>query len=81
MKYNTKENDGDYQVRLPKVVNKDTMKEMFLLNRYTLDDIYYLKNAKRVQEDDKTLGIIVDILRDIKERKFQLEPLKKFGNK
>ena len=81
VKYNTKENDGDYQVRLPKVVNKDTMKEMFLLNRYTLDDIFYLKNAKRVQDDEKTLGIIVDILKDIKERKFQLEPLKKFGNK
>tara|TARA_Y100000114_G_scaffold89992_1_gene83554 strand:- start:179 stop:1561 length:1383 start_codon:yes stop_codon:yes gene_type:complete len=79
--YNTKENDGDYQVRLPKVVNKETMKEMFLLNRYTLDDIYYLKNSKRVQDDNKTLGIIVDIMKDIRNRKFQLEPLKKFGNR
>ena len=73
--FSSKVRTGNFKVRLPKTLSKETFKEQFKNQNATLDDITYMLNADNVKDNTLVKSIISDILKDISENKFQLVPL------
>jgi len=73
--FSSKVRTGNFKVRLPKTLSKETFKEQFKNQNATLDDITYMLKADNVKDNTQVKSIISDILKDISENKFQLVPL------
>ena len=73
--FSSKVRTGNFKVRLPKTLSKETFKEQFKNQNATLDDITYMLKADNVKDNTLVKSIISDILKDISENKFQLVPL------
>ena len=75
VEFSSKVRAKNFKVRLPKTISKETLKEQFINNNATLDDINYMLKADNVKDNDQVKTIISQILTEIQQNKFKLVPL------
>lgn len=75
VEFSSKVRAKNFKVRLPKTITKDTLKEQFINNNATLDDINYMLKADNVKDNEQVKTIISQILTEIQQNKFKLVPL------
>ena len=75
VEFSSKVRAKNFKVRLPKTITKDTLKEQFINNNATLDDINYMLKADNVKDNEQVKTIISQILTEISQNKFKLVPL------
>ena len=63
-----------YKIILPKKTNKQGLSKFFLENNYTIDDIEYMLGGENVKDNDSLKGTILDILKDVKNKRIVLKP-------
>ena len=63
-----------YKIILPKKQNIKDLKEFFLTNGYSVDDIQYMVGGENVKNNESLKKTIRDILKDVKEKSFILKP-------
>ena len=63
-----------YKIILPKKQNIKGLKEFFLTNGYSVDDIQYMVGGENVKNNESLKKTIRDILKDVKEKSFILKP-------
>jgi len=63
-----------YQIMLPKKQSIKDLKEFFLTNGYSVDDIQYMIGGENVKNNDTFKNNIRDILKEVKKKSFILTP-------
>ena len=63
-----------YKIILPKKTTKDGLSKFFLENNYSIDDIEYMLGGENVKDNESLKTNILDILRDVKNKRIILKP-------